>query len=60
MIGETEGAHVQEDVILEKFEGEPTPENLFERIHIRDGEIISITSIRNGEVVSVETVKEVE
>lgn len=49
MIGETEGVHVQEDILLEKFDGEPLPENLVERVHIRDGKIISVEKVKEVE-----------
>lgn len=51
---------VIERVVLSKFEGEPLPENEFERMHIENGEIVAIHKIVNGEIVSTETVKEVE
>lgn len=51
---------VTEETILEKFEGEPLSENLFERLHIKDGEIVKIEKFENGELVSSEKVKEVE
>jgi len=47
-----------EAVVLSKFEGEPLPENEFERMHIFNGEIVKIEKIENGVVVSTETVKE--
>lgn len=50
---------VKEETVLEKFEGEAKPENLFERIHIEDGEIIKVEKFENGELVSTEEVKEV-
>lgn len=33
---------IEEMVYLEKFEGEPLPENLFERVHIKNGEVVKI------------------
>lgn len=51
---------VIERVVLSKFEGEPLPENEFERMHIENGETVAIHKIVNGEIVSTETVKEVE
>lgn len=44
-----ENVTIDEEIVLEKFEGEPIPENLFQRIHIK-----------NGEIVRVENVKEVD
>lgn len=53
-------AEIKENTVLEKFEGAPEPENLVERIHIEDGEIIRVDKFENGEQVSTEVVKEVE
>lgn len=55
---------IEERIVLQKFNGEPLPENEFERIHIVDGVVIATERIENGEVVSKveylpETVKEV-
>jgi len=46
---ETQGVTVDEETVLEKFIGEPLPENLYERVYIK-----------NGEIVRVEKVKEVD
>jgi hypothetical protein len=46
---------VKEETVLSKFEGDPEPENEFERIHIVDGNIVSVSKIEHGEVVSTET-----
>lgn len=59
MIGDSESVVVEERITLSKFEGEPLPENEIERVHILNGEVVSIDKIENGEVVSTETVKEV-
>lgn len=59
MIEEVNFLDVTENTVLEKFEGEAKPENLFERVHIQDGEIIKIEKFDNGELVSTEQVKEV-
>ena len=56
---EVEGVEVSEVSVLEKFEGAASPENLFERIHIQDGEIIRVEKFENGDLVSSEDVKEV-
>ena len=51
---------VHEYAVLEKFEGEETTlENLIERIHIENGEIIKKETWENGSLVSSEDVKEV-
>lgn len=51
---------ISEVTVLEKFEGDAVLENLFERIHIQDGEIIKREQFENGELVATENVKEVE
>lgn len=53
---DTEKVVIEEVVVLSKFDGDPLPENEVERIHIKDGEIVSIQKIENGEVVSTEPV----
>lgn len=55
---DSEQVVIEEVVVLSKFEGDPLPENEFERIHIINGEIARIEKIENGEVVSTQTVKE--
>lgn len=57
---EKEDVVIEEVVVLSKFEGDPVPENEFERMHIKNGEVVAIEKIENGEVVSTEQVKEVE
>lgn len=59
-MNESVPAEIRESTILEKFEGAPVPENLIERIHIEDGEIIRIDKFENGTQVSTQVVKEVE
>ena len=56
---EFENVEVKEVSVLEKFEGKPLPENLIERIHIEDGEIIRVEKFENGDLVESEIVKEV-
>ena len=48
---EFENVEVDEKVVLAKFEGEPLPENEFERVTIHNGEVIAHDKIENGEVV---------
>lgn len=60
MVNDSQPLNVKEVLVLSKFEGEPLPENEFERIHIEDGVIVTIEKIENGEVVDRQTVKEVE
>lgn len=43
---------VDEQVVLRKFEGEPLPENEFERLTILNGTVISHDVIEQGEVVA--------
>lgn len=57
---EKQEVEVQEIVVLSKFEGDPVPENEFERLHIVNGEVVAVDKIENGEVVSTEQVKEVD
>lgn len=42
----------EEVIVLSKFEGDPVPENEFERVHIKNGEIVAVESIENGKVVA--------
>jgi hypothetical protein len=58
-IFEQEGVEIKEVSVLEKFDGEATPENLIERIHIEDGEIIKREFYENGELVDSEIIEEV-
>jgi hypothetical protein len=44
---------VREDIVLDKFEGDPLPENLFERVHVRDGKIWKYEYFQNGELTAV-------
>jgi hypothetical protein len=47
---------VREETILQKFDGDGSdPNQEVERIHIVDGNIISVSKIENGEVVSTES-----
>lgn len=58
-INEEQPVDVHELVVLEKFEGPAEPENLIERIHIENGEIIKRETYEGGELVASEDVKEV-
>lgn len=44
-------AKVEERVVLQKFEGEPLPENEFERVEVVDGIVVQHSVIENGNVV---------
>jgi len=57
-VDDSERVVIEEVVVLSKFEGDPLPENEFERVHVVNGEIVKVEKIENGEVVSTETVKE--
>lgn len=48
---ETPEVVIDEVVVLSKFEGEPIPENEFERVAIQNGEVIAHDIIEHGEVV---------
>lgn len=43
--------NVDEQVVLQKFEGDPLPENEFERVTIQNGEVVAHDRVENGEVV---------
>lgn len=58
-MNENDKVEVHEYAVLEKFEGPAEPENLIERIHIENGEIIKKETFENGELVTSEEVKEV-
>lgn len=51
--------NIDEVVVLSKYEGDPAPENEFERIHIHNGEIVAVERIEAGKVVERKE-KEVE
>lgn len=36
---------VDEEIVLEKFEGDPVPENLVERVYLKNGKIIKTEKI---------------
>jgi hypothetical protein len=59
MIGDSEKVVVEERIVLSKFEGDPLPGNEIERMHILNGEVVSIEKIENGEVVDTQLVREV-
>ena len=56
MIEETQDFLVEERIVLSKYDGEPLPENEVERVHIVNGEIVTVEKIEDGKVVSVEGV----
>lgn len=48
---EFENIVADELVVLSKFEGDPEPENEFERITVHNGEVVAHDVVENGEVV---------
>jgi hypothetical protein len=50
---------VEERLLLEKFDGEPVPENLTERVHVLNGKITKHEFIEQGNVVKTENFEEV-
>lgn len=58
-MAESNPVEVSEFVVLEKFEGPAEPENLIERIHIENGEIIKQEFFENGTLIESQEVKEV-
>jgi hypothetical protein len=59
MIEEEARFTVREDIVLEKFEGEPEDGVLLERVHLTDGVITKHEYFEDGELVKVEK-KEVD
>lgn len=51
MIKDNESLEVKEEAVLSKFEGEPLPENEFERLTIVNGVVERHELIVNGEPV---------
>lgn len=49
-MNEAELVEVDELVVLSKFEGDPVPENEFERLTVHNGEVVSHDVVENGEV----------
>ncbi len=48
---EFQDMQVDEVAVLRKFEGDPVPENEFERVTIKNGEIVAHEKVKNGKVV---------
>lgn len=46
MIIENENVEIEETIILEKFEGEPLPENLIERVYLKNGKVEKVEKIK--------------
>lgn len=44
--------------VLDKFDGEPLPENLVEKIYIEDNAIVKVEFYQNGELTGTEIVEE--
>lgn len=49
-MNEQQQVDVDEHVVLSKFEGDPVPENEFERVTIHNGEVVSHDVVEQGEV----------
>lgn len=45
---------IEERVVLQKFEGDPVPENEIERLEIVDGKIVAKHKIKDGKIVETE------
>jgi len=56
MASEKPKFNVKEEVVLEKFEGEPVAENLVQRVYLENGRIIKEEKIENGKVVETKEV----
>ena len=55
MIGEEQDVVIEERVVLEKFDGDAETDNIVERVHILNGEIVQHDFIEDGEVVESKT-----
>lgn len=44
-------AKIDEEIVLSKYEGDPVPENEFERMHILNGKVVAVHKIVDGEIV---------
>lgn len=60
MIEESTPVVVREVGVLEKFEGDPAPENLVQKVYVENGEIIKVEDYESGQLVNTQQVKEVE
>lgn len=47
---------IDERVVLQKFEGDPLPENEVERVHIHNGVVVKTEIIENGKVIETREV----
>lgn len=56
MVNDEPQVNIDEQVILSKFEGEPLPENLIERVHIDNGNIVKHEFYEAGQLIRVEEV----
>lgn len=45
---------LREEIWVDKYEGEPVRENLFERVHLIDGKIVAIESYEGGKLIATE------
>lgn len=51
MVAENTFVGVVESFILDKYEGDPVPNNLFERLHITEGQITKVERFENGVLI---------
>lgn len=58
MVTDTPEVNIDEQAILSKFEGEPLPENLIERVYIDNGKIVKHEFYEAGQLIK--TVEEVD
>lgn len=58
MVTDTPEVNIDEQAILSKFEGEPLPENLIERVYIDNGKIVKHEFYEAGRLIK--TVEEVD
>lgn len=42
---------IKEEIVLQKFDGQPSPENLVEKVYLEDGKIIKHEFFEGGELV---------
>lgn len=58
MVTDDPQVNIDEQAILSKFEGEPLPENLIERVYIDNGKIVKHEFYEAGQLIK--TVEEVD
>lgn len=48
---------IKEETVVAKYDGEPLPENLIERVYLEDGNVLKHEFIENGVVTRVDLVE---